>query len=191
VGGKAGDQFFGPTCNNDGTYRTCFYVSGAALPADSSGYSIVLDGVEYPVAFSQVVTAGTEVVVCATELPPSVLPVDVDIELEPGCGIAAESLYNTPSCPCPQPPCPLPNGALCAQSSECVSGNCVDGVCCGSVCEGDEICNVPGRQGKCTPSSALPVAPAPALSDAGLAIALAVLIALGGFAISARRRTGF
>jgi hypothetical protein len=68
-------------------------VSGAALPADSSGYSIVLDGVEYPVAFLQVLAAGTEVVLCATGLPQTGHPVDVDIEGEP-CSRDAQDMKN-------------------------------------------------------------------------------------------------
>ena len=31
LGGQPGDSYIGPTCNGDGTYRTCYYVSGDSL----------------------------------------------------------------------------------------------------------------------------------------------------------------
>ncbi len=45
----------------------------------------------------------------------------------------------------------LGNGAPCLLGDECLSARCVNGVCCGSACEPDELCNVPGREGTCTP----------------------------------------
>ena len=67
LGGEIGDQFIGPTCNGDDTYRTCFYVSGSNLPAENPFYQIKINGVEYPVAFTA--TDGDFRVVCATGLP--------------------------------------------------------------------------------------------------------------------------
>jgi hypothetical protein len=31
VGGEQGDNYIGPVCNTDGTYRTTFYIKGSGL----------------------------------------------------------------------------------------------------------------------------------------------------------------
>ncbi|MBI4705509.1 MAG: hypothetical protein HY744_30820 [Deltaproteobacteria bacterium] len=46
----------------------------------------------------------------------------------------------------------LLNGKNCAGVAECKSGFCVDGYCCDKACGGAcDACNLPGKQGTCTP----------------------------------------
>lgn len=71
---------------------------------------------------------------------------------------------------------PLALGAACTEASDCASDNCEDGMCCDRACPGaEQICNRPGDAGTCVQ---LTTAPAPALSLAGLAIALAAMALL-------------
>jgi hypothetical protein len=44
-------------------------------------------------------------------------------------------------------------GEECLMGDECISSRCTNGVCCASQCDLDlnEVCNVPGREGICTP----------------------------------------
>jgi hypothetical protein len=45
-----------------------------------------------------------------------------------------------------------PDGAACRDGGECASGHCADGVCCLTSCAGACLsCNVPGKQGTCSP----------------------------------------
>ncbi len=79
---------------------------------------------------------------------------------------------------------PLPNGAGCDPSSNCASGICADGVCCNDPCDGShESCTAPGNVGTCT---AVDPASAPAVSQRGFLVALALLACIGGLAL--RRR---
>ena len=101
VGGLPGDSYVGPTCNADGTYRTCFYVSGTNLPASNPDYKVEINGVEYPIAFS-VQVSSTEVVVCATGLPTGESDVDVLVQLAQNISFEKVDLYDAPSnCPAP------------------------------------------------------------------------------------------
>ena len=40
LGGQTGDGFIGPTCNGNGTYRSCYYVSGDSLLAGGENYLV-------------------------------------------------------------------------------------------------------------------------------------------------------
>lgn len=46
---------------------------------------------------------------------------------------------------------PVPMGVGCTESAECVTDLCADGVCCERACAEDELCDVEGREGRCTP----------------------------------------
>lgn len=98
LGGQAGDTYIGPTCNGDGTYRTCYYVSGNGLPAGGENYLIFLDDTEYPVAFSA--TDGAFIVVCATGLPSLQMEIDVTVAplFEGSCPFTVYDLYDAPAC---------------------------------------------------------------------------------------------
>ncbi|GJM36614.1 MAG: hypothetical protein DHS20C18_56150 [Saprospiraceae bacterium] len=100
LGGQPGDAFIGPTCNGDGTYRTCFYISGQALPANNPAYQLIIDGVSYPIAFTTAISSN-EVVVCANGIPANgTQGVSVYVQLADGCDFQACPLYNEPaSCP--------------------------------------------------------------------------------------------
>lgn len=80
----------------------------------------------------------------------------------------------------------IPQGGACdEQPDACATGLvCEDGVCCNAVCNPAERCDLPGSVGVCTAVAA----PAPLLSTAGLAMAVASLIGLGGLAFIRRRR---
>jgi len=81
----------------------------------------------------------------------------------------------------------IPNGGTCINRQACASGNCVDDVCCDTPCTAPLMqCNLEGQVGTCASTAA----PAPALSSRGLLLALAVLGALGGFALRRRVRRG-
>ncbi len=80
----------------------------------------------------------------------------------------------------------VPNGGGCGDPADCRSGNCVDDVCCAETsCPPQQSCDNPGNAGVC---SADPTAPVPALSRAGVLLALASLLAVGGLAVLRRRR---
>ncbi|THH34597.1 T9SS type A sorting domain-containing protein [Neolewinella litorea] len=102
VGGQPGDQYVGPTCDNNGTYRTCFYVTGNYLPTNAAAYEIVIDGVSYPVAFTKAIST-QEVVICVTGIPANGtkgVPVYVRLSGDPECEIRVCPLYDEPlSCP--------------------------------------------------------------------------------------------
>jgi len=56
-------------------------------------------------------------------------------------------------------------GVPCSGDAECVSGSCVDGVCCNSTCSGQcGACNLPGREGTCSPVKGPVVGSRPACS---------------------------
>jgi MYXO-CTERM domain-containing protein len=79
----------------------------------------------------------------------------------------------------------VPNGGGCDDPSDCLSDNCVDDTCCEqSSCPLGQYCDNPGNAGTCSPD---PTAPAPAISRHGVVLALALLIAIGGFAVRRRR----
>jgi hypothetical protein len=97
LGGQTGDAYIGPTCSTDGTYRTCFYVTGTDLPDLNPDYKIIINEVEYPIAFN-VHLNSNEVVICATGLPSGEIGVDVFIQLRANLSYEAEDLYDAPSC---------------------------------------------------------------------------------------------
>ncbi|NJB87201.1 phosphohistidine swiveling domain-containing protein [Lewinella marina] len=100
VGGEPGDQYIGPTCNNDGTYRTCLYVTGSFLPTNAAAYTITIDGVDYPAAFAQVLSPQLAVV-CVTGVPGDASAnVDVTIDAGNGCIYTATDLFDEPPCTC-------------------------------------------------------------------------------------------
>ncbi len=81
----------------------------------------------------------------------------------------------------------VPNGGACDDPADCVSGNCVDDTCCTDPsCPPGQSCDNPGNVGLC---SADPVAPAPAISPGGAALAVLALIAIGAIALLRWRRT--
>lgn len=47
----------------------------------------------------------------------------------------------------------LANGEPCTLDQECLSSHCINGVCCVTECDAqlNEVCNIPGREGQCTP----------------------------------------
>jgi hypothetical protein len=98
TGGQPGDQYIGPTCNNDGTYRTTFYITGSFLPGDISEYMVFIDGVEYPVTFFQQLSGG-EIVVGLSSLPATAIGVDVMVVAGANCSLTLNELYDAPSCP--------------------------------------------------------------------------------------------
>lgn len=74
----------------------------------------------------------------------------------------------------------VPNGGECSTPAQCSSMFCVDGVCCNTVCDQPlEVCNDPAHPGICSPITA----PAPAMSKAGLLIALLTLAMVGVLAL--------
>ncbi len=100
LGGQPGDQYIGPTCDNDGTYRTCLYVSGSFLPTNAADYAITIDGVAYSAAFLQVISS-QQVVVCVTGVPgDGTEAVDVTVEAGSDCSYTATALLNEPMCTC-------------------------------------------------------------------------------------------
>ncbi len=96
LGGLDGDQFIGPRCNGDGTYRTCFYVSGTNLPGPNPNYRLYINGVEHQIA--AVFTDGPYRVICATGLTTGLADIDVNIQLDVGCCLQVVDLYDAPSC---------------------------------------------------------------------------------------------
>lgn len=67
-----------------------------------------------------------------------------------------------------------PDGAGCQAPAQCLSTFCADGVCCDTACAGGNVrCDLPPSPGTCT---AVPPAPAPALSPFALLLGLAALV---------------
>lgn len=97
VGGEIGDSYVGPTCNGDGTYRTCFYVTGQNLPQQGSSYLLSINGTEYPIAFFDVISLN-QVVMCATDLPYEGVGVDVSIQTIACNSFEVTNLYDSPDC---------------------------------------------------------------------------------------------
>ncbi|MCB9081847.1 MAG: FG-GAP repeat protein, partial [Lewinellaceae bacterium] len=99
-GGQPGDAYIGPTCNNDGTYRTAFYVTGINLPANQADYSVVINGTTYPAVFFQVLSS-TQVVIGVNNIIAQGMA-DVTINVKDGvCTSTIDDLYTEPSCPVP------------------------------------------------------------------------------------------
>jgi len=83
---------------------------------------------------------------------------------------------------------PIPQGGSCADTGNgCAAGLfCADAVCCDTACEGTvERCDLPGLEGTCSSLTA----PAPAVSPRWLLVGIALLIAIGTFALG-RLRAG-
>jgi hypothetical protein len=48
-------------------------------------------------------------------------------------------------------------GSACARDDECAGGICTDGFCCNSGCQGQcEACDIPGKEGVCSPTTGAP-----------------------------------
>jgi hypothetical protein len=78
----------------------------------------------------------------------------------------------------------IPDGGDCLDPADCQSGNCVLNVCCETPCNlPGQVCNVVGNEGTCVNVAA----PAPAVSRTGLLMIVALLLAVGGFAVWRRR----
>lgn len=97
LGGEVGDQYIGPTCDTDGTYRTCFYVSGENLPTSNPNYQVSIGDIVYPIAFQQYLSS-SEIVLCVTGLPPKLENIDVYIKLDECVELTVSDLYNAPRC---------------------------------------------------------------------------------------------
>ncbi len=121
-----------------------------------------------------------------TDTPSPVPPTDTPSPVPPTDTPSPVPPTDTPSpVPPTDTPTPMPDGADCVDPDDCMSGNCIDDVCCDSVCDGAlEACNLVGSEGTCSPTTA----EAPAASDNVLIAVVAMLIAIGLFAV-ARRRT--
>jgi hypothetical protein len=73
----------------------------------------------------------------------------------------------------------IPDGGSCATPSQCQSGFCVAGICCNTICnQAMQTCG----DGTCTTT-----APAPAVSTRTLGLILALLVAIGFFALTPLR----
>jgi hypothetical protein len=60
------------------------------------------------------------------------------------------------------------NGKVCKASTDCESGFCVDGVCCNSSCSDQcAACNMPNREGTCSPVTGQPVGNRPTCESDG------------------------
>ena len=75
---------------------------------------------------------------------------------------------------------PVADGGSCATPSECQSGFCVEGICC------DTICDQP-RQTCVSGTCVSTAAPAPAVSHRTLLLIVALLVAIGCFALTPLR----
>jgi hypothetical protein len=75
---------------------------------------------------------------------------------------------------------PVADGGSCATPSECQSGFCVEGICC------DTICDQP-RQTCVSGTCVNTAAPAPAVSHRTLLLIVALLVAIGCFALTPLR----
>jgi hypothetical protein len=99
LGGQPGDAYIGPTCNNDQTHRTCFYVNGTNLPEPAGAYyQIRIEGFLVATAFQSRIST-SQAVVCASGMPDGA-DFDVQITLAAGCGRIAPDLYTPPVCGC-------------------------------------------------------------------------------------------
>ena len=79
----------------DGTYRTCFYVSGQNLAQPVAPYDrLQLNGLPKPSALSQLENPQSAVI-CATGLSPYEGLTSVRAELTPTCGATAPGLYDS------------------------------------------------------------------------------------------------
>jgi hypothetical protein len=55
--------------------------------------------------------------------------------------------------------CHVGTGPGCQGNDQCASGFCSQGVCCDRACDGAcQACNLPGREGTCSPVSGCPAA---------------------------------
>ncbi|MCB0659206.1 MAG: hypothetical protein KDC57_23855, partial [Saprospiraceae bacterium] len=99
IGGQTGDNYIGPVCNDNGTYRTCFYLNGPNLPNDINAYNIEINGKLYPNAFFVRLTS-TLAVICATNIQ-AVDSADVTISVNGLCNLTKLKLYEEPDCALP------------------------------------------------------------------------------------------
>lgn len=77
-----------------------------------------------------------------------------------------------------------PNGGGCDDPSDCLSGNCVDDTCCADpVCPPGQSCDNLPNPGTCSQDRA----PVPAVSHAGVMVALLILSGIAGLTIRGRR----
>lgn len=96
------------------------------------------------------------------------------------------TVTNTPTASTTPTNTLIPDGGDCDTPSECESTFCVDGVCCETICDGPfEVCNDPLNPGVCSEIAA----PAPAMSNNNLLIALGLLLAIGTLALFYRRHS--
>ena len=95
LGGQQGDQYVGPTCNGDATYRTCYYAAGTNLKAPADPYyQLELNNAPTPVSFAQLLDPQSAVA-CATGLSPYEGAIDVLMKISPTCGLLAPELYDS------------------------------------------------------------------------------------------------
>jgi hypothetical protein len=81
---------------------------------------------------------------------------------------------------------PQGNGSSCTGSSQCQSLLCVDRVCCNTPCnQPGQVCNAAGSRGTCVDAAA----PAPALSTAGLLLAVVALMLSAAISLLWRSRS--
>jgi hypothetical protein len=92
---------------------------------------------------------------------------------------ATASQTATPTATPTVTPTRIPQGGACTAASQCSTGFCADAVCCDTACMGlQQRCDVPGKRGVCTSTTA----PAPAMSQSGLLAGLALLLGFGVYA---------
>gem|GEM_PF-4134438 len=98
---------------------------------------------------------------------------------------ATATATDTPTATATDTATSVPQGGVCASPSECASGQfCSSGVCCNEECsEAGFSCALPGQAGTCSEI----VAAAPATGGRGLAVAVAMLAAIGILALVRRR----
>ncbi|MCB0603140.1 MAG: hypothetical protein KDC28_18005, partial [Saprospiraceae bacterium] len=99
VGGQTGDNYIGPTCNGDGTFRTCFYLTGKNLPDNLSLYSAEINGQLYNADFFQKL-ALDRAVVCFRKVTASG-PVTVNMIIFNRCSLQLTDLFTAPDCTSP------------------------------------------------------------------------------------------
>ena len=100
-------------------------------------------------------------------------------------GTATSTATDTPTATATDTATSVPQGGVCASPSECAPGQfCSSGVCCNEECsEAGFSCALPGQAGTCSEI----VAAAPATGGRGLAVAVAMLAAIGILALVRRR----